>query len=160
MSIARARAAAILLFCAALAGSCDRPAVDPSPAPGSAASGAGAVRADDAACALPLGRFAAHRRELTGSLLDYPTNLVLIDRAGRLRWNGVAVEMRRLREYVRQQARIAPPPVLVIEPERDAPCAVVQETLATALGAGRCSPQRCAFEGPGAMAPPPLPEAS
>ena len=93
-------------------------------------------------------------------MLDYPTNLVLIDRAGRLRWNGVAVEMQRLREYARQQARIAPPPVLVIEPERDAPCAVVQETLAAALGPGRCSPQRCAFEWPGAMAPPPLPEAS
>jgi hypothetical protein len=134
--------------------------VDPSPPPGFAASGAGAVRADDAACALPLAQFAAHRRELTGSLLDYPTNLVLIDRAGRLWWNGVAVEMQRLREYARQQARIAPPPALVIEPDRDAPCAVVREALAAALGAGRCSPQRCAFEWPGTMAPPPLPEAS
>lgn len=158
MSEARAEAAFVLLFCMALTGACDRSPERPVPAP--AIPSAGPIKAADPACALPLGRFASHRTQLTGSFLDYPTNLVLIDRVGGLRWNGVPVGPQRLGEYVEHQARIEPPPILVIQPVRDAPCAVVRKTLSTALGLGRCTPQSCAFEWPGAMAPPLLPEPS
>jgi len=156
MSLAEARPAAVLLFCAALAGSCDGSAPQPLPAPAQGTRHA-ALKAADPACTLPLGQFASHKVHLTGSMLDYPSNLVLIDRAGQLRWNSVPVGRERLGDYVGAQARIVPPPILVIEPDRDAPCAVVRETLATAIQIGRCTAQRCAFQWPGAMAPPPLP---
>jgi hypothetical protein len=156
MNLAKVKAAALLLSCAALA-SCDRSPSQPSPAPAPATSDDRPVKAADAACSLPLGHFAPHKLHLTGSILDYPSNLVLIDRAGQLRWNGVPVGRERLSDYIGTQARIVPPPLLVIEPERDAPCEVVRETLATALQAGRCSAERCAFQWPGDMAPPPLP---
>jgi hypothetical protein len=115
------------------------------------------VKAGDSACALPLDQFAPHKAHLTGSMLDHPTNLLLIDRAGRLRWNGVSVGAQRLGEYIAAQARIEPPPILVVEPERGAPCVVVREVLATAIRIGRCTPTRCAFQWPGDMAPPPPP---
>jgi biopolymer transport protein ExbD len=76
----------------------------------------------------------------------YPLNLVIVDRSGALLWNGVPVERRRLEDYVAAQAQAAPPPFLVVTPERDAPCALVQETLSIALRAGRCRPDRCVFE--------------
>jgi hypothetical protein len=155
MSAAKFQAAAILLSCAALVGACDRSEPEPSPASDRGAPNLGALKAADAACALPVGQFASHKVHLTGSILDYPTNLVLIDRAGELRWNSVPVGQERLGEYIGSQARIEPPPVLVIEPERVAPCAVVREVLAAAIRIGRCSPHRCAFQWPGAMAPPP-----
>jgi hypothetical protein len=110
------------------------------------------------ACALPLRQFAPHRRSITGSALDYPTNLVLVDRSGRLRWNGVPVGQQRLRDYIAHQARIDPPPVLVVQPDRGAPCLAVRQVLAAALSLGRCTPRRCAFEWPDTMAPPPPPD--
>jgi hypothetical protein len=157
MNPAKVKAAALLLSCAALAASCDRSPSQPSPAPARVTSRDRAVKAGDAACALPLGHFASHKVQLTGSILDYPGNLVLIDRAGQLRWNSVPVGLERLSEYIGTQARIVPPPILVVEPERDAPCAAVREVLATAIRIGRCTPTRCAFQWPGDMAPPPLP---
>jgi hypothetical protein len=157
MNPARVQAAALLLSCAALAASCDRSPSQPAPAPAPAASHDRAATAGDSACALPLDQFAPHKLHLTGSRLDYPTNLLLIDRAGRLRWNGVSVGAQRLGEYIAAQAQIEPPPILVIEPERDAPCVVVREVLATAIRTGRCTPTRCAFQWPGDMAPPPPP---
>jgi hypothetical protein len=155
MNRARVQAAALLLSCAALAASCDRSPWQPSPAP--AAPHDRPTKAGDSACALPLDQFAPHKLHLTGSRLDHPTNLVLIDRAGRLRWNGVPVGAQRLGEYIATQARIEPPPILAIEPERDAPCAAVRGVLATAIRAGRCTPTRCAFQWPGDMTPPPPP---
>ena len=152
--------AAILLLAAALLGSCDRASPGSSPAPAPAASAGRAVSASDPACALPLGTLAPSRMQLTGTMLDHPTNLVLVDRTGQLRWNGQMVEPQRLRDYAEHQAKTEPPPVLVIEPDREAPCAVVRETLATAIEAGRCTPQRCAFQWPGTNAPPLLPERS
>jgi hypothetical protein len=98
--------------------------------------------------------------QISGSILGYPTNLVIVERSGRLRWNSVPVDPRRLAEYVHIQAGMEPPPILAIAPDRDAPCAVVQKTLSVALQIGRCSPKRCALEWPGAMAPPLLPERS
>jgi hypothetical protein len=157
MSIAKDKTTSFLLVWAALAGACDRSPQQPSQAPAQGTPSAATLKAADPACALPLGHFAGHKVHLTGSMLDYPSNLVLIDRAGQLRWNSVPVGRKRLSDYIGTQARIVPPPILVIEPERDAPCAVVRETLATAIQIGRCTAQRCAFQWPGAMAPPPLP---
>lgn len=152
----QAKAAPILLLAALLVGACDRSSLEPSPAPAPAA----AIKASDAACALPLRQFAPRHSDLVGSILDHPTNLVAIDGAGRIRWNSAPVEPRRLAEYVESQARAEPPIFLKIVPDRDAPCALVQETLNLAIGAGRCGPERCSFEWPGAMAPPLLPERS
>jgi hypothetical protein len=92
--------------------------------------------------------------------LDYPSNLVIVERSGRLLWNSVPVDSRRLAEFTEIQAGMEPPPILAIAPDRGAPCAVVQRTLSVALQIGRCSPKRCALEWPGAMAPPLLPEPS
>jgi hypothetical protein len=148
------KAAGILLLCAALIGSCDRPS------PSAPTASAGQLKAADAACEPPLWNFATSRRHLTGSFLDYPTNLVLIERTGLHRWNGEAVGRLLLGEYISQQAAIEPPVILVIQPARDAPCAAVLETISAALRLGRCSPQRCAFEWlPESDAPIPVPAA-
>jgi heat shock protein HslJ len=160
MNAARVNASFILLLCAALAAACERPSPQPSPAAVPAAPAGPPLKASDAACALPLGRFASNRRQLTGSVLDHPTNVVLIDREGRLRWNGNLVDLQRLGEFSGVQSTMEPPPILVIQPDRGAPCAMVRETISTALRLGRCTPQRCAFEWPDTMAPPLLPEQS
>ena len=160
MRVAKAKAAQVLLVCAALIGACDRPSPGPSPAPNPAASPAPAIKAADDACALPLRHFAPRHFDLVGSALDHPTNLVAVDSAGQIRWNGEPVGPRPLSEYVESQAKAQPPIFLKIVPARDAPCAVVRETLDLAIQAGRCGPERCSFEWPGAMAPPLLPERS
>lgn len=118
------------------------------------------MKAADPACALPLGPFAHSLRPLLGSQLGVPYNRVHIDRAGRTLWNGVVVEPRLLSQYIATAAASGPPPILAISPVRDAPCAVVRETLSVAVARGRCSPERCAFEWPGEGSPPLLPERS
>ena len=119
------------------------------------------MQAADAACALPLGQFAPSLRPLVGSRLGTPHNRVVIGREGRILWNGEAVEPERLRQYIAAAAAAAEPTALLaINPAREAPCQAVQETLVAAIRAGQCSPQTCAFEWPGANAPPLLPERS
>jgi hypothetical protein len=154
MNPINARTLGLLLSCAALAAACDRsgPAQPSDPAPAAAPA---TLAASDAACRLPLRHFGRSRMELVGTVLDPPLNLVIVDRVGQRLWNSVPVEARVLEEYATLQAQIAPPPFLVVEPTRDAPCAVVQETLAVAVRAGRCRPERCAFQWPGTDAPPP-----
>lgn len=146
-----------LLVCFALVGACDQSAPAPPPIPAPADASLASLEAADAACRLPLRHFGRSYMELRGSMLGYPTNRLLIDRAGGLSWNGERVEPRRLEDYLDTQARIAPPPLLFVTPDRDAPCDVVQAALAAALQAGRCRPDRCVFEWPGTNAPPALP---
>ena len=148
--------AAILLLCAALAAACDRsPPPPPPPDTGPRAAAPAPLAASDPACRLPLSRFAPSKLEIVGSVLGYPTNLVIVERSGRLLWNSVAIEPRLLEQYLESQSRIRPMAVLVVTPVRDAPCAAVREVLAAALRFGRCRRDRCAFEWPGTMAPPP-----
>jgi hypothetical protein len=117
------------------------------------------VKAGDASCRLPLGQFNPSLRNLTGSLLGYPYSRVMIDGEGRIRWNSTVVGPQLLSKYIAIEAAATPPILLLIYPDKEAPCAVVQETLAAAVGVGRCSPKRCAFEWPpGNPPPPPLPE--
>ena len=85
---------------------------------------------------------------------------MLIDRQGRILWNSQPVEPQLLKEYIGNAAAADPLIFLAITPAREAPCTVVREALSTAIKVGRCSPQRCAFEWPGADAPPLLPEPS
>ena len=157
MGAATVKAAGILLFCGALAAACHRSPPDPSPVPAPAASSAAAPRAADAACRLPLDRFAPSLRNLTGSILSPPYSRVMIDREGRTLWNSQPVGRQRLGEYMAAEAAAGETIFLLIYPEKEAPCAAVQETLAAALDAGRCSPQRCAFEWPPGVPPPPPP---
>jgi hypothetical protein len=155
MSAARDKAAATLLLCAALASACDRSPPDP-PAlrtPGNA------VKAAEHSCRLPLDHFASSLRLLTGSILSPPYSRVMIDREGRILWNSKLVGRQRLGEYMAVEAAADETIFLLIYPEKEAPCAIVRETLAAALEAGRCTPARCAFEWPpGNPPPPPLPE--
>lgn len=143
-----------LLTCAALGAACDRSQPAPPPDPRAAAA-AVSLAAADPACRLPLRHFGASRMELVGSVLEPHLNLVLIDRTGRIFWNSVPVEPQVLEEYIAAQAKLEPPPDLLVEPTRDAPCAVVQQTLSTAVRAGRCRRDTCAFQWPGTNAPPP-----
>lgn len=147
------RTAAGSLLCASLA-SCDRPPHAPPP-PGQDEAAPAGLAASDPACALPLRHFAPSKLDLVESMLDYPTNRLIIDRSGRLLWNAVPVGRRRLEQYLQSQERIRPPVVLVVTPARDSPCAAVREALSAALRFGRCRPDRCAFEWPGTRAPPP-----
>jgi hypothetical protein len=155
MSAAKVKAAVVLLIVAVALGACDRSLPDRSPV---SDPDSFRLRAADAACALPLERFAPSLRPLVGSRLDHPHDRVLVDREGRILWNGEAVEPQRLSQYIDKAAAAEPPIFLVVTPDREAPCAIVRETLVAAIGAGRCSPERCAFEWPSANAPPLLPE--
>jgi hypothetical protein len=120
----------------------------------------GPLKASDAACALPLEPFRpapeADFRLYLG-LSHQSRNRRALGRASLERRAGGS---RRLAEFTEIQAGMEPPPILAIAPDRDSPCAVVQRTLSVALQIGRCSPQRCALEWPGAMAPPLLPDVS
>ena len=142
--------ATIILFSAAVTGACDQPSSAPSPDH----PRGNALKAADASCALPLENFAPHRRRIVGSILDYPTNLVAIDQAGQLRWNSELVSPQQLSVLIEHQARMEPPILLVIQPDRSAPCAVVRDTLSAAMRKGQCTQERCAFEWPNAMSPP------
>ena len=162
MSAARVKAAGVPFICAALIGACDRSSPESSPDPDPPSPAGGAVKAADAACRLPLGHFTPSLRNLVGSALDYPYNRVVIDQDGRILWNSVPAEPQLLREYIGTAAAADPPIFLLVNPNKEAHCAVVQETLAAAVRIGRCSPQRCAFEWPPGNPPPPplLPERS
>jgi hypothetical protein len=149
--------AAILLCCAASIGACDRWPSDPPRAPAPAISPAALLKAADAACRLPLDHFASSLRRLTGSILSPPYSRVMIDREGRILWNSQPVGRQRLGEYMAIEAAADERIFLLIYPEKEAPCAIVQETLAAAIEAGRCTPQRCAFEWPLGFPPPPPP---
>ena len=149
----RSRAAALPLLCAALIAACDQ-APPRAPAPAAVTA---SLKASDPACLLPLRHFARSSMAFRRDIIDYPMNLVIVDGAGRRLWNGAPVAPRRLQEYVEARARIAPPVLLVVTPVPEAPCAIVREVLAIALGAGRCRPDRCVFEWPGTDAPPPPP---
>jgi hypothetical protein len=142
----------VLLFCGALAASCDR-----SPAPVPDAAPQASLRADDPSCRLPLENFARSYLRFRGNIIDYPMNRVIVDRAGRILWNARPVEPRVLESYIRAQA--VPPVLVVISPERGAPCAAVQDVLAAAMRAG-CRRDRCVFEWPGTDAPPGRPAAA
>ena len=157
MNPANVKAAAILLLCAALTGACDQWSPEPSPVPAPGVSSTAAIKAADASCRLPLDRFASSLRLLTGSILSPPYSRVMIDREGRILWNSQPVGRQRLGEYMAIEAAADEKIFLLIYPEKDAPCAIVQETLAAALDAGRCTPQRCAFEWPPGFPPPPPP---
>jgi len=153
---ARGRAlAVILLLGAALLGACDRSPSNPSPAPAPAVNSAAALKAGDAACRLPLGRFAPSLRRLVGSILSPPTNLVIIDPGGRIRGNSHLVDPQRRREYLAIAAPAETLTYLRIYPDREAPCDVVRDTLVAAVRVGRCTPRRCAFEWPPGDPPPP-----
>lgn len=147
MTPAKPRAAAIPLLCAALIAACDRP----PPPPAAPAS----LEASDPACALPLRHFAPSSLPFRRDIIDYPMNRIVVDRAGRLLWNGVPVAAPLLEDYIEAQAQAVPPILLVVTPFPDAPCAAVREVLAIALRAGRCRPESCVFEWPGTDAPPP-----
>jgi hypothetical protein len=140
----------MLLLGPALAASCDR-----SPAGPPATAAGPALKAADGSCRLPLDHFASSLYLLVGSRLGVPSDRVWIDREGRTRWNGEPVGSRRLGDYVAAQATAEAPVFLSVRADPDAPCAVVQATLAIALRAGRCTPRRCAFEWEPGFPPPP-----
>jgi hypothetical protein len=102
------------------------------------------------ACRLPLRHFNLRgHHELTGSRLGVPTDLIGIDEEGRLSWNNSPVDARRLGEYLEKAAASAaasPPYFLLVRPERDAPCAAVQQILSAAIRFRRCSPSVCSLE--------------
>ena len=145
-------------------GACDRSSPEPPlPEGGPPAARATPLKAADPSCSLPLRNFGRSRMAIVGSILDYPTNRVIPDRAGRILWNAQPIGPRLLEDYITAQASHSPAPLLVISPERDAPCALVREVLAAAHRAGRCRPDTCVFEWPGTDAPPapapaPLPD--
>ncbi|HEX8532698.1 MAG TPA: hypothetical protein VF662_00860 [Allosphingosinicella sp.] len=154
MIFAKARAAGILLLCGALTGSCDSSPRKAAPAAVPEIAAAAAARAGDPSCRLPLGHFAPSLRQLTGSILSPPTNLVVIDAEGRIRWNSSPVGAERLRDYL-GIAAAGERAFLRVYPDPAAPCASVRETLDAAIRIGRCSPERCAFEWPPGNPPPP-----
>jgi hypothetical protein len=80
-----------------------------------------------------------------------PTDLVGIDKEGRLSWNNSPVGARRLGEYMQKAAASAatsPPYFLLVRPDKDAPCAAVQTVLEAAVRIRRCSPSQCSFDKP------------
>lgn len=145
---------AILLFSAALVASCDRAPPAPAPLAGAGQAASAPLKASDRACSLPLRHFAPSKMQLVGTMLDYPTNRLIIDRAGAMLWNATPVEPRVLEDYLKHQEPVRPPIILVVSPETDSPCEAVRDALAAALRVGRCTPQRCVFEWPGTDAPP------
>jgi hypothetical protein len=154
MGAAKVKAAGMLLLSAALGGACNRSPRQASPVPAPDIPGAGALKAADASCRLPLRHFAPSLRQLVGSILSPPTNLVLIDAEGRILWNSQPVNPDRLREYL-GVAAAGEPTYLRVYPDPAAPCAAVRETLVAAIRIGRCTPRRCAFEWPPGNPPPP-----
>jgi hypothetical protein len=159
MKLAEVIIRALLLSCAALAAACDRSPPAPSPASDRGAAPAAPLKAANPACSLPLRHFAPSYLHLRGNVLEPPVNRVLVDRSGTVLWNSRSVGARLLEDYVASQASAAPPPILYVTPDREAPCAAVRQVLSVALRAGRCRPDRCAFEWPGTNAPPDPPPA-
>lgn len=167
MPAARVIAATTLFFCAALLSSCDRSPPEPPPEAaavvpidGAAIAGAPiavALKAGDPSCPLPLRHFAPSLRQLVGSILTPPANLVVVDREGRILWNSKPIDPKLLSEFLATTTTMDPVPYLRVYPDKDAPCATVRETLVTAIRIGRCTAARCAFEWPPGVPPPPPP---
>ena len=62
--------------------------------------------------------------------IDPQKNVIAIDPAGVVSWNGVGVDEVTLRQYLDQSARITPEPELHFQPSPDARYEVVDRTLA------------------------------
>ena len=62
--------------------------------------------------------------------IDPQKNVIAIDPAGVVSWNGVSVDEVTLRQYLDQSARITPEPELHFQPSPDARYEVVDRTLA------------------------------
>ncbi len=159
------QASATFLLCvSALIASCGpQPSEQPAPSPPTSPTPAAARAAGEAACPLPLRHFNLHgHHELTGSRMSVPSPRVGVDRTGRFLWNHRPVGARLLNErliFWAAAAAAAPPDLLWIRPDRDAPCAAVQRVLNAAIRFGRCSPGLCTFDwervNPEAILPPP-----
>ena len=125
-----------LLGFAAMAAACQQPAEA-----GRAAESEIQGSASSASCAGP-----RHwKNEVSGQdPAENVTNIVMIDKAGTIHWNGMPLDTVRLRQYMDVVATMLPTPGTAVEVDPGAPCAQVAEVVRIVASAVECE-RLCSF---------------
>ena len=143
-----------LLAFAVLAAACQQPAQSSSAAEENVAAHA----AREASCAAPRGW---KNEAAAQSPAENVTNIVAIDKAGAITWNGMPVDTVRLRQYMDVVSTMLPTPGTAVEVDPGAPCAQIADVVRIVGNAVECD-RHCSYAtGPfdRPAPPPPAPPA-
>ena len=143
-----------LLGFAAMAAACQQPA-ETAPAAERSAETENQGSGSSASCAAP-----GHWRNEVADQdpAKNVTNIVTIDKAGTIHWNGMPLDTVRLRQYMDVVATMLPTPGTAVEVDPGAPCAKIAEVVRLVGDAVECD-RLCSYAtGPFDRPAPPPPK--